>query len=78
MLRNDIIRFIQDNLLHSNDAIDPEESLIDRGLIDSIGLMQLLGFLESSTGVRVPDRMVTPDNFQSVTAMERMVEQLKA
>jgi acyl carrier protein len=79
MLRNDIIRFIQDELMRSGDApVGPDDSLIDLGVLDSLGLVRLMQFLETRTGVRIPDHMVTPDNFLTVAAMEQMLDGLRA
>ncbi|MGI9628378.1 MAG: phosphopantetheine-binding protein [Longimicrobiales bacterium] len=77
LTQESLITFVQDSLLRGNETIDAEESLIDRGLVDSIGLMQLMGFIEENAGVRIPDHLITPDNFQSVTAMMTLVEDLK-
>ncbi len=77
MRRAELIKYIQTNLLHDNGTIDPDESLIDRGIVDSIGLMQIMQFVESNTGVRIPDDMVVPENFQSVAAIEQLVEKLR-
>ena len=77
MHREALMKFIQTNLIREQGTLDPEESLIDRGVIDSIGLMQIMQFLETSEGVRIPDHMVVPDNFQSVVAIENMVKGLR-
>ena len=77
MRRDDLIRYIQTNLLQDSGTLDPEESLIDRGIVDAIGLMQIMQFVETNEGVRIPDHMVIPENFQSVTAIEQMVEKLR-
>jgi acyl carrier protein len=77
-MRDALIRYIQNNLVGSGGApITADESLIDRGIIDSIGLMRIMTFIESETGIRVPDGRITPDDFQSVEAIERMVEELR-
>lgn len=76
-LRDELVRFVEESLLRGEEKIGPEDSLIDRGIIDSIGLMQLMGFLEERTGVRIPDRYVTPANFESIASMERMLRQLQ-
>jgi acyl carrier protein len=78
MHRAGLIKFIQTNLLRDSATIDADESLIDRGIVDSIGLMQLLQFIETNEGIRIPDDMVIPENFQSVTAIEKMVEKLRS
>jgi acyl carrier protein len=58
--------------------ITDDTPLLDHGVIDSMGLMQLVMFIEEQTGVRVPDEEVLPDNFQSVTSIEQLVERLQA
>ncbi|HJU69424.1 MAG TPA: acyl carrier protein [Gemmatimonadaceae bacterium] len=78
MQRSGLIQFIQTNLLRDQGTIDADESLIDRGIVDSIGLMQLMQFIETNEGIRIPDHMVIPENFQSVTAIEQMVEKLRS
>jgi acyl carrier protein len=76
-LREELTRFVETSLLRGGGKIQPDESLIDHGIIDSIGLMQLMTFLEERTGLRIPDHYVVPDNFQSLAAMEQMVEGLR-
>jgi acyl carrier protein len=76
-LRAELLQFVKETLLRGEQDVGPEDSLIDRGIIDSIGLMQLMAFIEERTGTRIPDRYVTPDNFQSVVAMEEMLQELK-
>ena len=79
MFRDDLTKFIQEQLLHGRGGpLGANDSLIDSGVIDSIGLMRIIGFVETSTGVRIPDTMITPDNFQTVTDIERTVEQVRS
>lgn len=75
-----LVRYISDNLIADRGAatIDARTPLIDTGVIDSMGLLQIVTFIEERTGVRIPDDAVVPDNFQTVESMERMVEQLRA
>lgn len=78
MLRDDILRFIETDLRPSSGRVAPDDHLIDGGILDSISLMRLMQFIETRTGVRIPDNMVTPDNFQTVTAMEKLIAELQA
>lgn len=77
MQRAEIIQFIQDNLLQGGETIGPDDSLIDLGVLDSLGLIRIMQFVEARAGVKVPDHMVTPDNFQSVTALEQLLASLR-
>jgi len=78
-LTQDLIRFIEENLLEDSDgvSIDENELLIDRGIIDSIGLMKIMLFIEDKTNLRVPDDEVMPENFQTVSSIVRMVDLLR-
>jgi acyl carrier protein len=50
-------------------SIDPDESLVQRGVIDSTGVLELVGFLEERYGIRVADDEITTDNLDSLTAI---------
>ena len=76
--REDLLAFVRDQVLASGDAIREDDPLIDEGLIDSMGLLKITVFIEERTGLRVPDDEVTPDNFQTVADIDRMVGRLRA
>jgi acyl carrier protein len=50
-------------------AIAPDESLVQRGVIDSTGVLELVGFLEQRYAIRVDDDEITTDNLDSLTAI---------
>lgn len=79
-LAQSLATFIQTNLVGDERSIriDEQVALIDGGIIDSMGLMQIVSFIEQQTGVRIPDDEVVSDNFQTVGDMERMVRRLQA
>ena len=78
-LRDQLSRFIAERLLQDRAAqVDPNESLLDRGVVDSVGLLNLISFLETETGVRVPEDEMIPENFDTVIAMEALVDRLKS
>ena len=78
--REDLLGFIREEVGAAGgaDALDENEPLIDRGLIDSIALLKITTFIEERTGLRIPDDDVTPENFQSVADMDRLVTRLRA
>jgi acyl carrier protein len=53
--------------------IDDGEDLIDSGVVDSLGIFQLVAFLEERFGVTIGDEEITPENFGSIAAIERLV-----
>ena len=58
---------------HHVDAIGPEDDLIISGVIDSLGIQQLVTFLESRYGLRIANEDVVPDNFRSLRHVETFV-----
>lgn len=60
--------FILENFMFSNDesALNSEESLLDKGVIDSTGVMELVAFLEDEYKFRINDDELIPENLDSV------------
>jgi acyl carrier protein len=44
------------------------------GIVDSVGLYQLITFIESELGTPVDDRDIVPENFQSLRALTAYVK----
>lgn len=76
-LSAELIHFVKESVRRGDGDVGPDDSLIDLGLIDSVGLMQLMSFIGDRTGRRVPDHYVTPDNFRTATAMVGMLQELE-
>lgn len=58
----------------SKKSLDPGEDLLEQGLIDSLGLMKLITFMESAFGIKILDEEIIPENFQSLNSMVSLVE----
>jgi acyl carrier protein len=72
LARDQIRRFIRDSFLVDDFADD--DSFLGTGLIDSLGIVQLVSFVEAEFGLKVPDRDLVPDNFDSVAKLVSYVE----
>lgn len=66
----DLIRFIRDEL-NVEDEIAPETELFSTGILDSVAMMNIIGFVEEKAGIEVRPSDVTLENFDSV---QRMVD----
>ncbi|HXE44387.1 MAG TPA: phosphopantetheine-binding protein [Conexibacter sp.] len=75
----DVEQFILRELLTGSaiDAIPVDEDLLASGIVDSHGVMQLVGFLQDRYGVTVRDDALTPENFQTIAAIAAFVERAK-
>ena len=66
--------YIREELMNgANDELDESENLLAAGIIDSLGILRLVSFVEEKFGIEVPDEDVTIDNFQSVKSMSDYV-----
>ena len=60
--------YILDNYLFTDDqsALSNEDSFLDKGIIDSTGIMEVIFFLEEDFGIQVEDDEMIPENLDSV------------
>ena len=54
--------------------LDPDEDLIERGIIDSLGIMKLVNFMEEELGLKVEDGEIIPENYSKLSSMVKYVE----
>lgn len=53
--------------------VGDHESLVDTGIVDSLGVFQLVAFLEERFAVGIADEDISADNFGSIDAIERLI-----
>lgn len=75
-LRAELKEFILRNYLLTRDEslLDEEESLTERGILDSTGALELVLHLEERYGIKVLDEELHPDNLDSVEKIAAFVE----
>jgi acyl carrier protein len=63
--------FIAENFLFREERsqIGETESLLDAGLIDSTGVLELVGYLEKEFAIHMEDAEIVPANLDSVRAI---------
>jgi acyl carrier protein len=66
--------FLTSNFLLDPDvALGRDESLLENGIVDSTGMLEVIQFLEENFGVRVDDLEVLPENLDSVANLTNFV-----
>jgi acyl carrier protein len=55
-------------------AMGDEESLLDAGVIDSLGVLALATWIGQTWNIELADDDLTPDNFDSVASIVRFLE----
>ncbi|GBE43731.1 MAG TPA: acyl carrier protein [Rhizobiales bacterium] len=63
--------FIVDNFLFRDDrdSLSDTESLLEGGLIDSTGVLELVAFLETEVGIEIADAEIVPENLDSIRSI---------
>jgi acyl carrier protein len=71
-----IIKYIQENLLSGKCEIElsAEDDLLGSGLIDSMGVMRLVSFVEETFQIKIPPEDIVIENFMDVKAITKYVE----
>lgn len=64
--------YIEGTLLNGR-SIEVDENLLLSGLIDSLGVMSLVAFMEKEFGLEIPFDDVIIENFASLSAMSSYV-----
>jgi len=72
--------YILDNYLFTDDqsALSNEDSFLNKGIIDSTGIMEVIFFLEEEFGIQVDDEEMVPENLDSVKNIVSYIERKQA
>jgi acyl carrier protein len=75
-----IRQFLIEDVFYDRDlkSLGPDDSLLQRGLLDSMSILKTVTFCEERFGVTIPDEDVLPDHFESVRAIARLVDRVRA
>lgn len=58
----------------SPEQLTPDYPLLESGVVDSLGLMQIVQLIEDDCGVEIADADIVPENFASLAAIEKLVQ----
>ena len=63
--------YIAENILFSDNGYPhaDDTSFLEEGIVDSMGIMELVMFVDESFGISVEDEELVPDNFDSVSKL---------
>jgi acyl carrier protein len=76
----DLIRhFITQTFYVPDDIhLTDDTSLIDSGVVDSTGMLDVILFIEDEFAIQVTDRETTPQNLESITRIAAFVDRKTA
>lgn len=74
-IEDDLRRFVINNFLYGQEGrFSNEDSFLDMGIIDSTGMLELVGFIEQQYGIVIEDRELVPNNLDSVSRLADFVD----
>jgi len=75
----DINKFIIDNFLFGDDnTIGNDASLLENGIIDSTGVLELISFLEETYEITIEDDEMIPENLDSIDNINQFLNKKTA
>ncbi len=74
-----LTNFIADEFLDGDaEELDEHTPLLELGVIDSLAMVALLDFIKRCFSAELPDDEVSPRNFASIAALERLISRTLA
>ncbi|MBN2088520.1 acyl carrier protein [candidate division KSB1 bacterium] len=79
-LTQEIQNYIHESFLfaHQPVTLSPADSLLDKGIIDSTGVLELISFLENQYQIQIKDDEILPDNLDSIEKITRFIKRKQA
>lgn len=73
-MKNKLISYIQNEILDDpNTSISGEDDLLGGGIVDSMGLMKMIGFIEETCQISVPPQDMIIEHFMTVDTITEYI-----
>lgn len=74
-----IRQFLVEDVFYDRDlsSLAADDSLLAKGLLDSMAILKTVTFCEEQFGITIPDQEVLPDHFESIRAIAKLVERVR-
>ncbi len=74
-VQDQIKNYIVTQFAYDQNALQPDDDLLNQGIVDSIGILQLVTYLEETFSIQIKDEEITPENFRSLSTLNNLVMQ---
>lgn len=76
-IKNDILDYLKDNsFMDTSIGLNDDDSLTQNGIMDSIGLLELMDYICEKYSIEIPEDMLTPENFDSLQGITNLIVKL--
>ena len=75
-IRKELRDFITESFLTSSglDSFKLTDSFMDKGIIDSTGILELIEFIEDTFDIKVEDEEIVPNNLDSLNQLTSFIQ----
>lgn len=73
-IQNVLAQFISEELLSGRVTVGADDDLLRDDLVDSLGMLRLVGFIEERYGMQVPPADFTIENFRTVGVLSAYLQ----
>lgn len=79
-VRESVRRYLEENFLYMrpNFVLGDDDRLLERGVVDSMGVAEMVTFIEEEFGIETSDEDISESNLGSLSAIGRFVCQKRA
>ena len=72
--------YIVENFLFGDTStqFSDEDSFMEKGILDSTGILEVITFLEETYGIKIEDDELVPENLDSIINIDRFVSRKSA
>jgi acyl carrier protein len=78
-LKRDLRHFIVETFLFGQDSgLTDDTSFLEKGIVDSTGVLELVAHLEKTYAIKVKDEELTPDNLDSINSIADFLAKKRA
>jgi acyl carrier protein len=76
-IKQQVIDFITNNFLFDDAqaSLNEKESLLETGVIDSTGVLELIAFIEETYGIKIEDEEIIPENLDTILDITYFIKQ---
>lgn len=75
MIRDEIRKFIIEKFLFNcSDQLDDEASLLETNTVDSVGILEIVSFIENRFNLKVEDEELRAENLDSISKIASFIE----
>jgi acyl carrier protein len=66
VIKKEISEFLKENFFLGDLTIKSNDSFLETGVVDSTGILELIGFIEEKFGIKIHDDEMLPENLDSI------------